>query len=107
MLAEAGLDRELFASKLDYSQLDAGFTLILSRKQLDLFVDVMKKLTRAGYTAWEFVGKGPRELLTDELLLILNDGRTEHCIKIIESLSGIMHLYHITFLSTGFNQMLV
>lgn len=88
MLADAGLDKELFTSKLDSSQLDAGFTLILSRKQLDLFVNVMKKLTRAGYTAWEFVGKGPCELLSDELLLFLEAGQIEHCVKIIESLSG-------------------
>lgn len=87
MLADAGLDRELFTSKLDSSQLDAGFTLILSRKQLDLFVNVMKKLTLAGYTAWEFAGKGPREILSTELLLLLEAGRIEHCVKITESLS--------------------
>jgi len=89
MLADAGLDRELFTTKLDSSQLDGGFSLILSRKQLDLFVNVMKKLTKAGYTAWEFVGKSPREVLSGELLLLLEAGRIEHCVKIIESLSGI------------------
>jgi hypothetical protein len=88
MLADAGLDRELFTSKLDSSQLDAGFALLLSHKQLDLFVHVLKKLTKAGYTAWEFAGKGPREVLSDELLLLLEAGRTEYCVKIIESLTG-------------------
>ncbi|KAG0563918.1 hypothetical protein KC19_8G069400 [Ceratodon purpureus] len=87
MLADAGLDKEIFTSKLDSSQLDAGLTLLLSRKQLDLFVHVMKKLTKAGYTAWEFAGKGSREVLTDELLLLLESGRTEYCVKVIESLT--------------------
>lgn len=98
MLADAGLDKEVFTSKLDSSQLDAGFTLILSRQQLDLFVHVMKKLTKAGYTAWEFAGKGPREVLSDELLLVLEAGRTEYCVKVIESLTGTLE----TLLVLGF-----
>ena len=98
MLADAGLDKELFMSKLDSSQVDTGFTLVLSRKQLDLFVHVMKKLAKAGYTAWEFAGKGSRETLSDELLLLLEDGRTEYCIKVIEALTGTFESFDVRFL---------
>lgn len=100
MLADSGLDdKELFTSKLDSSQLDAGFTLILSRQQLDVFVTVMKKLTKSGFVAWEFAGRGPREILSNELLLLLEARRIEYCIKIIESLAGISEKpYHVKFL---------
>ncbi|XP_024359813.1 pentatricopeptide repeat-containing protein At5g02830, chloroplastic isoform X2 [Physcomitrium patens] len=87
MLADAGLDKESFTSKLDFAQVDAGLTLLLSRNKLDTFVSVMKNLTKAGYTAWQFAGKRSREILSDELLLLLETGRTEYCVKIVESLS--------------------
>lgn len=88
MLADAGIDKELFTYKLDTAQLNIGFRLLLSRQQLDLFVSILRNLTKAGYTAPNFVQKSTLDLLADELLSLVKAGRTEFCVELVEYLTG-------------------
>ncbi|XP_024360773.1 pentatricopeptide repeat-containing protein At5g02830, chloroplastic [Physcomitrium patens] len=87
MLADAGIDKELFTYKLDTAQLNIGFRLLLSRQQLDLFVSILRNLTKAGYTAPNFVQKSTLDLLADELLSLVKAGRTEFCVELVEYLT--------------------
>lgn len=88
MLAAEGINKEIFLGCLDSTQVNAGLCILLVGGNLDKFVTLMEELTKAGYEAWRFAGKGSRELLVNELSELVANGNTEQCVKHIKSLSG-------------------